>query len=165
MTNNGTMSNDERGKITVENARIFMRNFSGRETRYIPEGKRHFMLALPNDEAAVLKEDGWNISYFKPREEGDEPQAAMRVWVNYNYSVPPEIYMVVGRKKTLLREDTVGLLDNAEIVSVDLRIRPRRWGDETRGGIKAYLEKMYITVVEDNLDAKYNFGEDDETPF
>ena len=159
------ITNNDGGRITIENARIFLRNFSGQATKYLPEGSIHFMVQIPSDQAPLLKEDGWNISYFKPREDGDEPTAALRVFLNYNYRNPPEVYMVVGHTKTLLTKETICTLDNAEITQVDLRIRPRRWGDASRGGIKAYLEKMYVTVVPDDLDAKYNFDSDEETPF
>lgn len=161
-----TNRNKPIGKITMENARIFLRNFSGRPGKYTPEGVREFVVAIPNEQAAQLAEDGWNIGYLKPREEGDTPQAILRVAVSFAYR-PPEIYMVVGRTKTLLTEATVGLLDTAEIVNVDLRIRPRVWQNGGNGGVKAYLEKMYVTVEQDDLDAKYNFDDDDpdEVPF
>ena len=152
--------------FTMENAQLLMnaRNFAGRPGKYTPQGVREFVLRLPPDLADQLAEDGWNVTYLKPREEGDLPEPILRVSVNYNYWQPPEIYKVVGRSKTLLNEDNVSVLDTAEISNVDLRVRPRFWGDENKGGIKAYLEKMYVTVVEDDLDAKYNF-DDAEVPF
>lgn len=160
------LNQNELKSFTLENADIFLKNFSGRATKYTPEGTRNFMLRLPDEVANRLAEDGWNVSYLKPREEGDPPTPALRIAVNFKGYRPPEIYKIVGRTKTMLSEDTVSLLDTAEIVTVDLRVRPRVWGDENKGGVKAYLEKMYVTVVEDDLDAKYNFGDpDDELPF
>lgn len=145
--------------FTLENAELFMRmrNFAGRAGKFTPEGTRSFVVKLPEDLANRLADDGWNVTYLKPLEEGDPPTPALRIAVNYKYWQPPEIYKVVGTTKTLLSEDTVSILDSAEIVSCDLRVRPRVWGDENKGGVKAYLEKMYVTVEEDDLDAKYAF--------
>ena len=147
--------------FTMKNAEIFMKNFTGRAGRYTPEGTRNFMLRLPQDVAEQLAEDGWNVSYLKPYDDGDLPTPALRVAVNFKYWQPPEIYKVVGNTKTLLSEENVSILDTAEIVKVDLRVRPRVWGDANKGGIKAYLEKMYVTVEEDDLDADYNFDNAD----
>lgn len=153
---------NEAKAFTMKNAEIFMRNFTGRAGKYTPEGTRTFMLRLPNDVAEELADDGWNVSYLRPREEGDLPTPALNVTVFFNDSATTEIYTVVGHTKTLLTEDTVSILDNADIVKVDLRVRPRVWGDSNKGGIKAYLEKMYVTVQEDDLDSDYNF---DDLPF
>ena len=155
-------TNDTRS-ITIKNAKIFYRNFSGRPGKYSGEGVRTFCVEVPNEQAAVLAEDGWNVRYRKARDPGDQDQAYISVSLNYNYSIPPEIYRVVGKKVTLLSQDNVGQLDTAEVIRVDLRIRPRRWGDNQ---IKAYVAKMYVTVEEDDLDAMYNFGDEEEdNPF
>ena len=72
----------------------------------------------------------------------------------------PDIYMVTGRKKTRLSEDTVGTLDFAEIVNIDLVVTPYRWNMNGRQGITAYLKKMYCTI-EDDFGGKYDFEEDE----
>ena len=156
------------GTITIKDADIFLRNFGGRATKYTPEGTRHFMTRLDDEQAETLERDGWNIAHFRPREPGDPETLALRVWVNYNKWFSPEVYMVIGKTKTLLTEETITLLDNAIITRVDMRIRGRRWGDENRGGVKAYLDKMYVTVEKDELDDLYSFDEEDdggEIPF
>lgn len=171
MSNNSNMMAPR--PFTLEGADIFMRNFTGKaRPPYTPEGARNFLLRLPDELAKQLAEDGWNVSYLKPREDGDPETPALRVAVNFNYYNPPEVYKIIGRTKTLLSESNISTLDFAEIARdpetgrpmVDLRVRGRVWGDEKKGGIKAYLEKMYITVVEDDLDAKYNFT-NEEDPF
>lgn len=161
------ISNDNIKSITIKDAQIRFRNFSGRAGKYSPEGTRTFSVLIPNEEAAELADLGWNINYLHSRDEDEPDQASLRVTVSFNYYIPPQIYRVVGKTKTLLTEDTIGQLDADEISRVDLRIRPRKWGDEQRGGVKAYAEKMYVTVVEDDLDADYNFGDgvDDGDPF
>ena len=54
-------------------------------------------------------------------------------------------------------------MDYAEIQNVDLIIRPYTWDVSGRRGIKAYLKKLYITVVQDDLEMKYrDLDEDDD---
>lgn len=161
--------------FTVEGVELFSRNFAGvARPPYTPAGVRNFCMTLPGELAAQLAEDGWNIFYLKPREEGDEPQPAIRVAVAFDYYNPPAIYKIIGNrnnKMVQLTPDNVSTLDSAEIVRdddgkprVDVVIRGRRWGDDGKK-IKAYLEKMYITVYEDELDLKYAAFRDEELPF
>ena len=76
---------NEAKAFTMKNAEIFMKNFTGRAGKYTPEGTRTFMLRLPNDVAEELADDGWNVSYLRPREEGDLPTPALNVTVNFKY--------------------------------------------------------------------------------
>ena len=110
----------------------------------------------------VLKDDGWNIKFSKPRDEEDEPRPYLQVKINYKYKAP-KIYMITSRKKTLLDEQTVGELDRAEIVNVDLIITPYHWEVGGKSGVTAYVESMYITIHEDDFAKKYaDIGEDEE---
>ena len=158
--------------ICIENARIIFRNFKGKADRFTPEGRRSFGVIIDNDSAQDLMDEGWHIKFLKPRDDEEEPQAYLPVRVNYKTS-PPALYLVTKRKKTLLSEDTVGTLDNAEIENVDLVISPYNWtmpgGDE---GITAYVKTGYFTIVEDAFYDKYSkydepssSSDDDELPF
>lgn len=155
------MANDRVANISVENARIIFRNFAGKPSKFNAEGKRNFCLLLDNDVAEDLKDIGWNIKYLNPRDPDEEPQAYLQVSVAFD-NFPPNIWLVSGGKKTKLNEDTVSILDYAEIENVDIIVRPYTWEVNGKGGIKAYVKNMYITIVENEFEKKYRDLEDDD---
>ena len=140
--------------IVIENARIGFRNFSGEEGKFNPAGRRNFCVFLESDLGKVLQEDGWNIRWLQPREEGDEEQAYMQVAVSYA-NIPPKILMITGGGKTMMNDNTIGMMDWAEIENVDLIIRPYNWEVNGKSGVKAYVKSMYITIREDEFAHKY----------
>lgn len=140
--------------IKIEGGRIVFRNFSGKEGKFNPAGNRNFCVLLDSEFAEVLKKDGWNIRYLKPREEGDPEQAYMQVRVMYG-AVPPKIVLVNKTGKSVIDEDKVDILDWAEIDSVDMVIRPYEWEVNGKSGIKAYLKTMYVNLAEDEFGEKY----------
>lgn len=140
----------------LEDVRIGFLNFAGREERFNRKGIRNFCIFLPEDIAEAMAADGWNIKYLKAREEEPEsgPQAYIKVEVSYRIRAP-KIFMVTSRGKTPLGEGEVSMLDWVDITKVDLILNPSYWSVEGNTGIKAYLQSMYITIEEDELDLKY----------
>lgn len=141
--------------IVLEDVRIIFRNFSGKEGQYNREGDRNFAALLPEDIAVQLEQDGWNIKRLKPRDPDEEPQAYMQVSVNYN-NRPPRVVLVTSRNKTTLGPDEVSLLDWIDIANTDITISPYEWEVNGKTGVKAYLQTAFITMVEDELEAKYS---------
>lgn len=156
------MSNERIPNLSVENARIIFRNFAGKESKYNPAGKRSFCLLLDEETAERLSDQGWNVKTLAPRDPDDDPQPYVQVAVQFgNY--PPNIYLISGKKKTKLDEDSVSILDYAEIDNVDLIINPSRWEMSGKSGIKAYLKTLYVTIVENEFEKKYrDMDEDDD---
>lgn len=153
--------------INLEKAHIIWPNFSGRKGQYNREGDRNFTVIIPNAEVAnQLIEDGWNVKMRPPREEGDEPEYRLQVAVAFN-GRPPKIVLVTRRKQTILDENTVGLLDTADIAYCDMTIRPYNWKREDGAhGVKAYLKTLYAVLEEDYFSDRY--AQDDypgEPPF
>lgn len=148
--------------LSIAGATIMFRNFSGKQTEYNRKGDRNFCVLLDSVTADQLLADGWNIKSLKKKNEDDEQRYYVQVTVRYD-NFPPRIYMYVGRKKTLLDEETVGLLDKAELSNVDLVISPSNWNVNGGSGVKAYVKTMHATIAEDVFASKYDY--DDDVPF
>ena len=150
--------------ITVEKAKILFRNFSGKKGQYNLQGRREFCLLVDDDLGRTLSSDGWNIKELKPLEEGDPPQKYLPVGVAYTHFPPKIVLITKSRGQTFLDEDSVSLLDWAEIENIDLIIRPYNWEVNNKRGVKAYLKTMYVTIVEDPFEAKYNLINNQQDP-
>jgi hypothetical protein len=145
--------------VLIEDARILFRNFAGAEDQYNRAGDRGFSVVLPPNIAKAMTEDGWNVKYLKPREEGEEPTPYVSVAVSYK-NRPPLIVTIANRKRgpvrTTIPEDMLDMLDYVEIVKADLILNPYVWHVRENTGVKAYLKSLFITVAIDELEEKYS---------
>jgi hypothetical protein len=140
--------------IVIEGARIGFRNFGGAAGKFNPAGRRNFCVFLEPELGRTLEADGWNVRWLEPRDEADERTPYLQVAVSYD-NIPPKIVLITSRGKTILDDATVNLLDWAEIQNVDLTIRPYNWEVSGKGGVKAYIKNMYVTIQEDEFEKKY----------
>lgn len=159
---------DTNNYLTVRGAKIIFRNFSGKPNQYSPEGRRTFSLVIDDPSLAEsLASDGWNVKLRKPLNDDDPPSWHLPVAVFFG-KFPPKIILKNSSGNVLLDESNVAMLDWAEIVNVDLTIRPRAYDTAGRKGIKAYLKTLAVTVIEDEIEKEYPIGEfanEEELPF
>ena len=145
--------------VNLENVRIGFRNFEGREGQYNKKGDRSFAVFLDRQTAEAMAADGWNVKFPKEnpdRVDPDEPERDpyLQVSVSFNF-FPPNVFLISDDRPTRLSEDEVAMLDWAEIVNVDLVLRPYEWTVNRNTGIKAYLKSGYFTILADKFASKY----------
>lgn len=146
--------------LVFENCKICSRNFSGKPTQYNKNGGvREFSVMIYDIPFAErLIADGWNVKIYIPRDmsgnQNGDAVGYLNVAVNFS-NIPPRIVMVTSTRQTPLDEETVGMLDYAEIQNVDLEIRPYNWEVNGKHGVKAYVKTMYVTIYEDAFAGKY----------
>ena len=151
------MSNEANdfSKVVIRNAKLHFRNFSGKESEYNKAGYRNFCVELDHQLAIDMIDDGWNIKQFKPKPDQDEePGFYIKVNVMFG-NRPPKIVIKSSGEDVVVNEDTVGMLDWAEIDKVDLIFVKHNYKYGSKTGINAYLKTMYVWIVEDELEAEY----------
>lgn len=159
-------------EIRIENAHILFRNFGGAPTKYNPKGgKRTFCVILDPSDAKMLAKQGWNIKYLDARPEDgyDEPTPFLSVNVSFD-NYPPSVNFISGNTMTQLDESTVGIIDDTDIETVDVCIRPYSYDVNGNQGVAAYLKTLYVVAKVDDFAKKYArfnqpFAGNDEVPF
>ena len=144
------------GNVIFENVNIpqRFRNFAGKEkvhngTIINPEGKRNFCVELDPETAMKMKEDGWNVKFPDPEKAiGDPGLPYLPVEVSFKNYPPLIVQETTTGGKSRLSESNIRNLDEAEIVSVDLIIRPYNYEVMGRTGVKAYCKEMWVTIEE-----------------
>ncbi len=146
----------------VDGRNMKFRNFAGKAGKFNAEGDRNFCLLLSEDDAEDLKEEGYNVKYLKPRSEDEDPVPYIQVKVKYKNRFgealkrQPKIVQVTRYGKTYLDEETISNLDWADIDDFSIAINPSyRDGDD--GSIKAtaYVQTLYVRIVEDEFESRY----------
>lgn len=168
---------DERGNLTVENAVIFWTNFKGEPTKFNPQGgKRTFNVAIPEQVAMDLREEGWNIKERPPYDEDDDILYYTECVLNMRSQFIPRVYLCTewnGRKSMRrLYDDNVGELDGMRYENVDLVIHPHEH-EVGAFRFKGYCNTIVVKQAKSELfGGKYNdynldegIPDDDEVPF
>lgn len=145
-----------RDNVVIEDAHLIWKNFSGEETQFNRAGNRNFNVIIDNPEfAEELIKKGWNVKEKQARDEGDEPYYVLACAISFKIR-PPKIMAYTGHNKAELHEDTIGMLDYADIVNVDLELNGSRWEVNGRSGIKAYVNELHVVIDEGAFGDKYD---------
>jgi len=172
------MPNRVKEKITLENVRLIWRNFAGEKRLYNENGKRNFSIPLDEDVALELRDIGWNVKDNKRKvDEGlaEEILYHLPVTVKMDGKRPPRMFLISKKwdertqreepRRTQLDEETMMLLDYAEFDTVDVILRPFNWEMNGSQGVTAYLETLFATLHQDDLEKKYaHIQLEDERP-
>ena len=151
-----------RGILQIDDAHIIYRNFSGVGGKFNREGDRNFAIVIPDQEAAdALIKEGWNVKIKPPREDGDSPFMYLPVKVKFSER-GPACYLATGSRMNKLDEDSVSCLDDVDILSVDLDVRPYDWVVNGKEGRTAYLQSIKVTQQIDRFAASSN---NEDVPF
>lgn len=145
------------GILQIENSRIIYRNFAGLGSKFNREGDRNFAVIIPDEETKdILVENGWNVKIKEPREgyEEEGPFMFLPVKIKFN-NRGPGVYVRSGDRVTRLSEETVDMVDEIDIASVDMDLRPYDWEVNGKTGRTAYLQSIEITQNVDRFGARY----------
>lgn len=172
-----------RGILMIDGARITHRNFSGIGSKYNREGDRNFSVIIEDQEIAdALMEDknkygvAWNVKVRPPREEGDDPFMYLPVKIKIRDTdrdgrklpklMGPDVYLRTGNRTNKIDLEDIDMLDDVEIESVDLDIRP--YDDIINGNAfrAAYLQAIRVTQRLDRFASRFvEEDEREEAPF
>lgn len=153
-------------KITLRNAQIApykFRNFEGRETEYNRAGDRNFVVFLDKDTAQALEKEGAPVSWKPDRFNEGELRAQMKIHVKYrdrkgNPMIPPKVVLITKKNQTQLTEETIGMLDQADIEKCDLILSQYENGSTMGPQNSVALKTMYVTLSEDEFAEEYGFA-------
>ena len=156
-----------RGILQIDDAKIIFKNFEGRGDKFNREGDRNFSLLIQDpDTADALMKEGWNVKIKEARDEDEGPFMRLPVKVKFS-EYGPRVYLKSSKPEPIeLDEESIGMLDQIDIESVDMDIRPFDWEVNGRTGRTAYLQSMHVTQRIDRFAARYaNLRDDDNLPY
>ena len=144
-----------RGILQIDDARIIYRNFAGAGSKYNREGDRNFAVIIPEKEMAdALIAEGWNVKVKPPRDEDDDPFMFLPIKVKFN-DRGPNAYLQTGARMNRLDEESIACLDDVDIISVDMDVRPDDWEVNGKAGRTAYLQSIKVIQEIDRFAARY----------
>lgn len=150
--------------MQIDNARIIFKNFEGRGDKFNREGDRNFSLLIEDpDTADAMAKKGWNVKIKEGRDEDEGPFMRLPIKVKFT-DYGPRVYLNSAGNVTELDEESIACLDNIDIESVDMDIRPYDWDVNGRTGRTAYLQSMEVVQRIDRFAARHN-NKDDDAPF
>ena len=151
-----------KGIMQIDDARIIFKNFEGRGDKFNREGDRNFSLLIEDPNTAeAMKKQGWNVKIKEGRDPGEGPFMRLPVKVKFT-DYGPTVYLNSAGNVVKLNEESIGCLDNIEIETVNMDIRPYDWEVNGKTGRTAYLQSMEVIQRIDRFAARYGNTRRDE---
>ncbi len=150
--------------VNLENAHVIWPNFEGRPDKWNQKGGvRKFTIRIDDEEAAEeIRSHGWNV---RRREENPgEPYYTWDIFVRYDIYPPVITVHHPNGNKAVLKEEKLKYLDQADIESWDMTIRPYNWENTSGKGVKAFVYLLHANLAEDPWAEKYGSPENFEYP-
>jgi len=143
--------------LQIDDAKIIYRNFTGAGSKFNREGDRNFSVKIEDQDIAnALIEAGYNVKIKAPRMDGDMPFMSLPVKIKYDDDGRgPTAYLKSGDKVIKLDSESIGCIDDIDILEVDLDIRPYDWEVNGKTGRSAYLQSIHVTQKIDRFAARY----------
>lgn len=156
-------------KINLPHMKITFRNLAGRPTDWNKKGgKRDFAIVL-EDMADVeqLRSMGFAVKQFNKKNPEDPDSFYIKVKANFRFDdegklLSPHIYVINGKSKVLMQPSNVEIVDRADIDYCDITITPYYAEVNGNNYVSAYLDRMYVNIVEDEFEKKYSIYDEDE---
>lgn len=150
-----------RGTLLIDDAVITHRNFEGRGDKYNREGDRNFSVIIDDEAIAeALQNDtnehgvGWNVKIKPPRDEDAARFMFLPVKVKLNER-GPKVYLITAGRVNELDEESISILDDIDIESVNLDIRPYDGIMSGKPFRSAYLQGIEVIQKIDRFTAKH----------
>src|SRR5690242_4257202 len=108
-----TVNRRQDKRLVLEDVTILFPNFAGEKRQFNDKGKRNFCIALPEDLAELMANEGWNIKRLKPRDEDETGTPFLKINVNYEGRTKPRASVVTLSKniRTPLDEEDIEIFD------------------------------------------------------
>ena len=154
-----------KGIMQIDDARIIFKNFEGRGDKFNREGDRNFSLLIEDPKTAdAMIEKGWNVKIKEGRDPDEGPFMRLPVKVKFT-DYGPTVYLNSAGNVVKLNEESIGCLDNIEIETVNMDIRPYDWEVNGKTGRTAYLQSMEVIQRIDRFAARYGNARRDEDDY
>jgi hypothetical protein len=140
-----------KGILQMDDVVLCYKNFSGEGSKFNREGDRNFSIRIYDEAIAEeLSKDGWNVKVKPPRDDDEAPFMHLPVKIKFN-DRGPNVYLQSGPNRIRLDEESVACLDDVDILSGSLDIRPYDWEVNGKTGRTAYLHSMLVTQQVDRF--------------
>ena len=134
------------------------RNFRGVKSQFNANGNIYFNVAI-NDKNLVemLTNRGFNVKEYQNKNRPDEdPSYILKISVRFNEYGPKVTQYIQGNPNGIsLDQDSIGALDEMDILDCAIKIRPYDWTSPNGKGTAAYLTELAVLIPENRFAERF----------